>query len=196
MRLTAENKEKIRARILKGAADLFRKEGVEAVNIDKIMQSAGLTRGAFYAHFKSKGALFAEVLRREHPVRQMLADRDGQDAETLWQQALGIFHDYLLPEHLVQIRVGCSFAALTGDAGRSPEAARTGYGTAWQEVLDEMERGQGAVDRRALQSALVLATGGVATASAMGAAEQQAELLHDVRATFDRIMATARLPTA
>ena len=52
-----------RAEIFEHAARLFRLRGYAGTNIDDIMLAAGLTRGAFYAHFKSKDDLFAEVVR-------------------------------------------------------------------------------------------------------------------------------------
>ena len=55
-----------RAEILEHAARLFRLRGYAGTNIDDIMLAAGLTRGAFYAHFKSKDDLFAEVIRAGH----------------------------------------------------------------------------------------------------------------------------------
>ena len=56
-RHTAETRE----RILESAAGLFRSAGYEAASIDDIMAGAGLTRGGFYLHFKSKEELFAEM---------------------------------------------------------------------------------------------------------------------------------------
>ena len=51
---TTEHKQKSREKILSSAARLFTKKGFDAVSIDDVMRLAGLTRGAFYAHFKSK----------------------------------------------------------------------------------------------------------------------------------------------
>ena len=43
-----------RAEILDHAGRLFRLRGYAGTNIDDVMLAAGLTRGAFYAHFNSK----------------------------------------------------------------------------------------------------------------------------------------------
>ena len=56
-------KARTRAEILDHAARLFRLRGHAGTNIDDIMLAAGLTRGAFYAHFTSKDDLFAEAIR-------------------------------------------------------------------------------------------------------------------------------------
>ena len=63
-------KARTRAEILDHAARLFRLRGYAGTNIDDIMLAAGLTRGAFYAHFTSKDDLFAETVRRRpRPAR-------------------------------------------------------------------------------------------------------------------------------
>ena len=51
-----------RAEILDHAGRLFRLRGYAGTNIDDIMLAAGLTRGAFYAHFTSKDDLFTEAV--------------------------------------------------------------------------------------------------------------------------------------
>jgi TetR/AcrR family transcriptional repressor of nem operon len=59
-RETAEKHEKILAE----AARLFRERGFGGAGVADIMKAAGLTHGAFYAHFDSKEALAAEALAR------------------------------------------------------------------------------------------------------------------------------------
>ena len=54
MRYPAGHKEQTRAKILRAAAKVFRREGYHAVSVDKVMEEAGLTAGGFYAHFGSK----------------------------------------------------------------------------------------------------------------------------------------------
>src|ERR1700741_4898111 len=51
-----------RAEILDHAGRLFRLRGYAGTSIDDVMLAAGLTRGSFYAHFKSKDELFAQVI--------------------------------------------------------------------------------------------------------------------------------------
>jgi TetR/AcrR family transcriptional regulator, transcriptional repressor for nem operon len=52
----------VRAEIIDSARMLFNRYGFDNVSIDQIMSGAGLTRGGFYSHFKSKSDLYAEVL--------------------------------------------------------------------------------------------------------------------------------------
>ena len=50
-------KRKTEEKILEAALDLFFKKGYSATSINEITESVGLTKGAFYVHFKSKQAL-------------------------------------------------------------------------------------------------------------------------------------------
>lgn len=62
-RVSREQAERNRERVLETACRLFRKHGVEAVSIGDIMNDAGLTAGAFYKQFASKEALIEEACR-------------------------------------------------------------------------------------------------------------------------------------
>jgi len=53
-----EHKAKSKNLILNSAVELISRYGFEKVSIGQIMQSAKMTHGAFYAHFKSKEALY------------------------------------------------------------------------------------------------------------------------------------------
>ena len=56
-----------RERILGAAYDLFSREGVRTVGVDRIIAEAGVAKATLYRHFRSKDALILAVLeRREH----------------------------------------------------------------------------------------------------------------------------------
>jgi AcrR family transcriptional regulator len=61
-----------RRRLLDLAAQLFVERGYAAVSIRDIATAAGLTNGAVYGHFRSKGQLLVEV------IRWRIAERDRQ----------------------------------------------------------------------------------------------------------------------
>ena len=169
----------VRSKILKGAAALFREQGYEAVSIDAVMAKADLTRGAFYAHFKTKDALFEEVVRREHPLLKMLENRSGPTSRDLAEQALRIMADYLRPEHLDTIRVGCSLAALSQDTAHRGELAREGFEAAHGAILAELAREQGTPpDEPRLIAALTLAVGSVQLAAATFSEDAQSRILN------------------
>jgi TetR/AcrR family transcriptional repressor of nem operon len=62
MRYEKGHKDATRKHILDVASRRFRKDGIAASGLARIMKDAGLTNGAFYAHFSSKAALAEEVL--------------------------------------------------------------------------------------------------------------------------------------
>ena len=80
-----------RRRILDLAARLFVEHGYSAVSMQDIAADAGLTKGALYGHFRSKGQLLIEV------IRSKIADHDhgaGFAAAMRGSQpAVGLFFD-------------------------------------------------------------------------------------------------------
>jgi AcrR family transcriptional regulator len=53
-----------RERILQTAYDLFSREGVQTVGVDRIIAEAGVAKATLYRHFRSKEALILAVLER------------------------------------------------------------------------------------------------------------------------------------
>jgi TetR/AcrR family transcriptional repressor of nem operon len=74
----AVRKRETHQRILKAAGHIARREGLRAASVPRVMRGAGLTVGGFYAHFPSKTAMDAEL------VRAMLGELPG-----FWLRALG-----------------------------------------------------------------------------------------------------------
>ena len=62
MRYPAEETAAKHERIVKEASRLFRERGFENVSVGEVMKAAGLTHGAFYAHFGSKEELKAAAV--------------------------------------------------------------------------------------------------------------------------------------
>src|SRR5499425_3442006 len=62
MRYPVEETAAKHERIVKEASRLFRERGFENVSVGEVMQAAGLTHGAFYAHFGSKEELEAAAV--------------------------------------------------------------------------------------------------------------------------------------
>jgi AcrR family transcriptional regulator len=62
--VVAKPVESTRERILASAATLFAENGFEGSSMPAIAWSSGITAGAIYKHFKSKGELLLEVVKR------------------------------------------------------------------------------------------------------------------------------------
>ncbi|MBY4207997.1 TetR/AcrR family transcriptional regulator [Rhodococcus fascians] len=87
------------------------------------MKDAGLTNGAFYAHFDSTdelvAAAVADQLRAQHDLIEALPDdRASLDA---------FIADYLSPHHRDHPEDGCPSAALLPDVGRAKSVVRESY---------------------------------------------------------------------
>ena len=65
-----------RKRLLDLAARMFIESGYAAISLRDIADEAGLTKGAIYGHFRSKGQLLVEVIRSELAQRDTMLDLD------------------------------------------------------------------------------------------------------------------------
>jgi AcrR family transcriptional regulator len=64
-RTQRERSEATTSQILATARKLFARDGYAATSLDAVVQSCGMTKGAFYHHFKDKAELFAAVYEEE-----------------------------------------------------------------------------------------------------------------------------------
>ncbi|KMK77724.1 TetR/AcrR family transcriptional regulator [Alkalihalobacillus pseudalcaliphilus] len=60
--------------IMKKALELFAEQGSEATSIQRITEYCGISKGAFYLHFKSKDELIVAIV--EHFTKEILFDID------------------------------------------------------------------------------------------------------------------------
>ena len=151
---------RIRAEIFQHAARLFRLRGYTGTNIDDIMLAAGLTRGAFYAHFKSKDDLFAEVIGAGHGLLVRMRAGGGKVRDVL--------DGYLAKEGFSATLRDCTLAALAGDVARAPLAAQLAYANVLHGLIGEMARGRGRKLDADSTAAVILAVGGLGLAQASG----------------------------
>jgi TetR/AcrR family transcriptional regulator, transcriptional repressor for nem operon len=120
MRYAKNHKQATRRRILEAAGRRFKQDGIDGAGVAAVMSDAGLTNGAFYAHFASKEDLVANVLADQLRVqresfRATPSDRAGLEA---------LIRAYLSPEHRDQSADGCPSAALLDEIVRRPTATR------------------------------------------------------------------------
>lgn len=116
MRVSNEEKQKSRARILKAASRRFRQNGIMGTGVADVMKDAGMTHGGFYKHFDDKDAL----------VRAALAQSFGDvlDLESAGNDADTFKGRYLLAAHRDSAGQGCPIAALGGEVARLDTAIR------------------------------------------------------------------------
>ncbi len=167
-RYSAAHKEKSRAAIQQAAASLFRQRGYDGVGIDEVCQAAGLTRGTFYAHFKSKRALFEAVMEGPHDFIRRLADRNARSPERLLQQGAKVAREYLHPPNRPGVMRGCSLATLAMDTVRGGDDAKQAYARTVDHIVSELRRENPGLDEKRAQAALALCVGGLLVSAACG----------------------------
>jgi AcrR family transcriptional regulator len=65
-RAASDSRPCVRDRILSAASELFYREGIHSVGIDRIIAESGVAKMSLYNHFKSKDALIAAWLDQQH----------------------------------------------------------------------------------------------------------------------------------
>ncbi|WP_319447498.1 MULTISPECIES: TetR/AcrR family transcriptional regulator [unclassified Mycobacterium] len=123
MRYGSEQKQATRQRIIETAGRRFKKDGIDGSGIATLMADAGLTNGAFYAHFASKQDLVAaavsEQLSRQNDNFGALAtEPDGLER---------LVRAYLSKQHRDNPEQGCPSAALLDELGRCADVTKQAY---------------------------------------------------------------------
>ena len=114
-----EHKQATRRRIIDAAGRRLKGDGIAGSGIATLMADAGLTNGAFYAHFDSKEDLVANAL-----AAQLREQRESFRAMPVEQ----IVRAYLSIEHRDKPEDGCPSAALRDEIGRSTDATKRAWG--------------------------------------------------------------------
>jgi AcrR family transcriptional regulator len=87
-RLTREeSKARTRARLMEAAGEVFARRGLERATVDEVAGEAGYTKGAFYANFESKEALFLAMLDQRFAERLGEIDRVLDSGASVAEQA-------------------------------------------------------------------------------------------------------------
>lgn len=179
---------RIRKKLLGKAAPLFRDRGPDNVGIDEVMQRAGMTRGAFYAHFKSKEDIFLAALHQETPLLLALERRVSQDPAGLLSEMRGVFESYLANNATPTART-CTLAGLAVDVSRGTDEARATHEAVQHAVRVEMARGMSVHhDDAIVHAALALAVGSVVMAAAQRTGPGRAKVLEAGRAGVNDLL--------
>ncbi|GIM90097.1 TetR/AcrR family transcriptional regulator [Paractinoplanes toevensis] len=133
-RYDKEHKRATRQRIIEVAGHRFKQDGIDGSGVAILMADAGLTNGAFYAHFASKDDL----------VTNVVADQLGSQAESFSALPPGragleeFLREYLSPQHRDNLADGCPSAALLDEIGRCPTATKDAYTDGARVIVDEI----------------------------------------------------------
>ena len=150
----ASAKEASHERIVSAAARAIRRSGYDGTGVADIMKEAGLTHGAFYAHFPSREAMLAEAANRA--CAESAAAAANVVANTPPHQALAtMLRAYLSREHVEHADRGCPLAALGSETPRQAPEVRQVTTRHIKEMIDLVARqspdwGQPGAHERAL----------------------------------------------
>lgn len=113
----AESAARTRRRLLDSAGDVFAEVGFQAATVEAVVERAGYTRGAFYAHFTDKADILITLLEESREedlarVREILATTEDEDT----QMAVQAWYDELTG----QGRWDLAYAELWPQAVRTP----------------------------------------------------------------------------
>ena len=171
MRYPVEETAAKHERIVKEASRLFRERGFENVSVGEVMKAAGLTHGAFYAHFSSKEELQAAAVAYGQAVSLERVQRSNS------HKGKESYADrYLSRRHRDNPGDGCTMAALAQEVARSTPELKAAFEHGLEEILSA-KRG----DRKdaIFQSAAMI--GGVVLARAVQDPRLSDEILESVR---------------
>jgi TetR/AcrR family transcriptional regulator, transcriptional repressor for nem operon len=172
MRYPAKETAAKHERIVREASRLFRGRGFENVTVGEVMRAAGLTHGAFYAHFGSKEELqeaaiaYGQALTASR-TRSYGATKKGRRAYV---------DRYLSRWHRDNPGDGCTMAALAEEVARSAPELKGTFERGFEDLLSAAGG-----DRREtiFQAAALL--GGIVLARAVHSPEISDEILEIVR---------------
>jgi TetR/AcrR family transcriptional repressor of nem operon len=133
-RYAKEHKQVTRQRIIERAGRRFKQDGIDGSGISTLMSDAGLTNGAFYAHFDSKDDLVANVVADQlrTQVERYGTLRPGREGLE------DFLREYLSPEHRDNPGDGCPSAALLDEVSRCGDGTKDAYTDGARAIVDEL----------------------------------------------------------
>ena len=196
MRYEPDYKARTRQKVLAEAAKTLRSEGLQGMGVASVMGKAGLTHGAFYAHFESKDDLVAETIKAM--ILEARGKFDRVAAELAPAEALRAYIEfYLSARHRDNTQSSCPLPWIAGEIPRLGEASAARYGASvagLTEILAGRLRALDHADADAAASSVVAELVGALTlARATGDKAQSDSIL---RRSRDSILARLGLTKA
>jgi len=154
--------------LLAAADELFYREGVHVVGIDRIVERAGVAKASLYSTFGSKDELVRAYLEEHFHDRQTRVARILAARKTPKEGIVGIFAE--LDEALAGTAFrGCRFIMATAEArpGDASEIVAEDYRAWLRSVFTDLAEAAGASDAKGLGRQLALLYDGAAVAARM-----------------------------
>jgi TetR/AcrR family transcriptional repressor of nem operon len=188
----ARLKQESMGRVLDSAARRIRRDGLSGASIAAVMADAGLTHGAFYAHFDSKeeleAAAFAHAINVERP-RWVPRRRAGR-----WDRRLTrIAQRYLTVAHRDDLTSSCAFPLLVSEAAHAGAEFRAAYEHAIRGSQDAIcgDEANIAARREDALALMIICVGGMSLSRAVADEKFSAQILRVARRAATRLAETA-----
>jgi AcrR family transcriptional regulator len=168
------------ARLLDAAGRGFRSAGFGGAAVDALAKRAGLTSGAFYAHFGSKADAFqlavADGISFLGNAIAAFRARHGAD----WRDS---FVDFYFGERMgVGLDEACALPSFTADVARANVATRKAYETQLDALVESIAGAFGdKSDRQRAWAFLAILSGAAGMARAVKDARLRNEILDSAR---------------
>jgi AcrR family transcriptional regulator len=134
VRYGKEHKQETKRRIVETAGRRFKSDGIDGSGVATLMADAGLTNGAFYAHFSSKEDLVATAV-----ADQLREQRESISAATPGRDGVEEFvRAYLSAAQRDDPADGCPSAALLEEIGRASDATKRAYTDGLLAIIDDI----------------------------------------------------------
>lgn len=136
---TSSKKQQTHKRMLDAASQSFRSNGYTGIGVDSIAKAAGVTSGAFYAHFGSKNKAFGAALDAGlDEVIEMLAKLQ-QEAGVSWVEAFAKY--YMGQAHRDDLACGCAMATLSPEVVRADPEVHAAYEVKMKKIAELLALG-------------------------------------------------------
>ncbi|MDP3846344.1 MAG: TetR/AcrR family transcriptional regulator [Pseudomonas sp.] len=178
-----------RQRILEAAGRGFRQGGFGGIGVDGLAKEAGVTSGAFYAHFDSKAAAFRES------VGQGMSDL--KDGVRHFQTSFGpawwaeFVHFYLGAKRKCELPESCALQSLAPEVARSDATARAEFEAELLAVATLVANGPAAADAPADVGAAMAALATLVGAVTLARAVSDTAVAEQITDATERVL----LPT-
>jgi TetR/AcrR family transcriptional repressor of nem operon len=186
-----EHKQRTRRRIVETSGRRLKTDGVTGSGIATLMADAGLTNGAFYAHFTSKDDLVASVI-----TDQLGTQREAIAALPPDSGVEQLIRAYLSAQHRDHPGDGCPSAALLNELGRGADTVRQAFTTGILEVIDALAARLDYADPSSARSRILAAFAGMVGTMQMARAVTDPQLSDDLlEQGVQNALATLRDPS-
>jgi TetR/AcrR family transcriptional repressor of nem operon len=120
--------------IIDAASQMFRESGFDGVRVADVMHAAGLTHGAFPAHFSSKDELALASLERILKASLEKIDQASKTSES----RNAFFENYLSKKHRNNPSTGCPMVALSTEIHRKNGEVQNVFTNYFSDLIDKL----------------------------------------------------------